>query len=52
MCLPPNDRQVSIGLSRAQVTKIQREWNDSPLSFAEIADRVEREMFSGRGGTA
>lgn len=34
-----------IGLSRGQVTKIQREWNDSPLSFAEIANRVEREMF-------
>ncbi len=35
-----------LGLTRFQISKIQNEWNDSPLSFSEIADRIESEMFS------
>lgn len=34
-----------LGLTRAQISKIQNEWNDSPLSFREIADLIEKEMF-------
>ena len=35
-----------LGLTNKQISRIQNEWNDSPLSFAEIADLIEREMFN------
>ncbi len=35
----------ALGLKGRQFTKIQQEWNDSPLTFPEIADLIEQEMF-------
>ena len=35
----------ALNLTPQQFTHIQQEWNDSELTFSEIADLVEREMF-------
>jgi hypothetical protein len=35
----------ALNLTPRQCGFIQRDLNDSPLSFAEIADRIEREVF-------
>lgn len=35
----------ALGLKAYQFTQIQQEWNDSPLTFPEIADLIETEMF-------
>ena len=35
-----------LGLKRQDLTRIQNEWNDSPLTFSEIADRIETEIFT------
>ena len=44
----PLDRRVALGLTNRQCSKIQNEWNDSPLTFLEIADLIEKEMFRDR----
>ncbi len=36
----------ALGLSAQQFTYIQQEWNDSELTFPEIADLVESKMFN------
>lgn len=38
-------RREALGLSNKQISKIQQEWNDSELTFPQIADLVEWEMF-------
>ncbi len=38
------DREA-LGLSPKQFTKIQQEWNDSELTFSDIANLIESEMF-------
>lgn len=35
----------ALGLRRDQFRKMQQDWNDSPLTFPEIADRIETLMF-------
>lgn len=35
----------ALNLKTWQFVKIQEEWNNSPLTFPEIADRIEEEMF-------
>ncbi|HEU0020865.1 MAG TPA: hypothetical protein VFR55_04230 [Dehalococcoidia bacterium] len=35
----------ALGLLPRQFARIQQEWNDSDLTFPEIADLIEREMF-------
>ena len=35
----------ALGIKTWQFTKIQQDWNDSPLTFPEIADLIEQEMF-------
>ena len=34
-----------LNLSQKQLAFIQNEWNDSPLTFPEIADKIELDMF-------
>lgn len=41
------DRLNALNLTQEQVTKIQREYNDSSLTFPQIADLIEWEMFNG-----
>ena len=41
----PLPMRKALGLTPAQFTKIQQDWNDSPLTFPQIADLIEREMF-------
>ncbi len=36
----------ALGLTSVQLTSIQQEWNDSPLTFPEIADLIENRMFN------
>ena len=38
----------ALGLTGAQLTHIQQEWNDSPLTFPEIADLIADQMFNIR----
>ena len=35
----------ALNLQQWQFIKIQEEWNNSPLTFPEIADLIEQEMF-------
>ncbi len=42
----PLPMRKALALSAHQFTRIQQEWNDSDLTFSEIADLVEGEMFS------
>lgn len=35
----------ALGLNKDQIHQIQNEWNDSPLSFADIADKIESEYW-------
>lgn len=37
--------QEKLGLTKDQIYRIQNDWNDSPLTFPEIADKIESEMF-------
>lgn len=39
----------ALGLTRQQISKIQNEWNDSELTFSQIADLIESEMFEDGG---
>jgi len=41
----PIPMRKALNLTPQQFTHIQQEWNDSELTFGEIADLVEREMF-------
>lgn len=41
-------RRDALGLSAEQIRKIQQEWNDSELTFPQIADLVEWEMFTDK----
>ena len=36
----------ALGITNAKCQYIQREINDTPLGFPEIADRIENEIFS------
>ena len=36
----------ALGLKPTQFRHIQQVWNDSPLTFPEIADRIQTEMFA------
>ncbi len=36
----------ALGLSPKQFTHIQQDWNDSDLTFPQIADLIETEMFT------
>ncbi len=38
----------ALNLSTVQLRHIQQVWNDSPLTFPEIADLIEREMWPSR----
>ena len=38
-------RRDALGLKQVQITKIQQQWNDSDLTFPQIADLIEWEMF-------
>ena len=38
----------TLGLTKDQIYCIQNEWNDSPLTFPEIADKIETEIFNRR----
>ncbi len=38
--------EEKLGLSKDQIYRIQNDWNDSPLTFPEIADKIESEMFA------
>ncbi len=42
----PIPMRAALGLSPKQVTRIQQDWNDTDLTFIEIADLIEREMFN------
>lgn len=37
-----------LGITKSDIYRIQNEWNDSPLTFPEIAERIEIEIFSRR----
>ena len=37
-----------LALTAQDLTRIQQEWNDSPLTFPQIADLIETEMFTRR----
>jgi hypothetical protein len=37
-----------LGITKQDLWKIQNEWNDSDLTFPQIADLIEREIFSLR----
>ncbi len=41
----PIPMREALHLTPQQVTHIQQEWNDSKLTFSEIADLIESEMF-------
>ncbi len=36
----------ALKLTSSQLTHIQQDWNDTDLTFPEIADLIERKMFS------
>ena len=38
--------RAALGLTRKQFTHYQQDWNDSPRTFAEIADLIEEDMFN------
>ncbi len=42
----PLPMRKALGLSPQQFTKMQQIWNDSELTFPEIADLIEDTMFS------
>ena len=42
----PTDYRDALGLQTLATRKIQQEWNDSTLTFPQIADLVENRMFS------
>jgi hypothetical protein len=44
---PVTDLCKKLALTPKQLSRIQNEWNDSPLTFPEIADRIEHEFFEG-----
>lgn len=35
-----------LGVTKQDLYRIQNEWNDSPLTFPEIANLIEHEIFS------
>ena len=35
-----------LALTGAQISQIQNDWNDSSMTFPEIAGRIEAEMFA------
>ena len=35
-----------LAITKHDIFRIQNEWNDSDLTFAEIADRIETEIFN------
>lgn len=41
----PVPMRKALGMSADQFTRIQQDWNDSELTFPEIADLIETEMF-------
>lgn len=41
---------AALGLTGRQLTHIQQVWNDSPLTFPEIADLIGQEMFGATPG--
>lgn len=41
----PTDRRKALNITQPQCSKIQHEWNDSALTFTEIADLIENQMF-------
>lgn len=41
----PIDYRTALGLTTAQTRKVQQVWNDSSLTFPEIADLIEEEML-------
>jgi len=41
----PLPMRKALGLSAKQFTHIQQKWNDSKLSFHEIANLIQTEMF-------
>ena len=49
----PLPMRAALGMTAAEFTIIQQEWNDSPLTFPEIADLIETRMYlkGGRRGT-
>lgn len=47
---PVQGLRKALGVSKHDLYRIQNEWNDSGLSFREIADLIEREMFVGYEG--
>lgn len=38
-----------LGVSKHDLRRIQNEWNDTPLTFTEIADLIEKEIFARTG---
>jgi len=52
-CLFPDPTRVgspfpmreALNLTPKQFTRIQQDWNDSELTFPQIADLIEKEMF-------
>ncbi len=41
----PRNYLKALKITTQDARKIQQEWNDSPLTFPEIADRIEQEIF-------
>lgn len=39
-------RRDALNISQEQITKIQRDWNDSSLTFPQIADLIEWGIFN------
>ncbi len=44
----PLPMRKALGLKPLQFTHMQQDWNDSELTFMEIADLIEVEMFGGK----
>jgi hypothetical protein len=42
----PRNYLIALDITTRDARKIQQEWNDSPLTFPEIADKVEAEIFN------
>lgn len=42
---PVMELRKVLGITKYDITKIQNEWNDSSLTFPEIADKIEKEIF-------
>lgn len=37
-----------LGITKQDLWKIQNEWNDSDLTFPQIADLIEHQIFNGK----